>query len=116
MIRHMQDTHDRRDVVMLSANWRVEDISYDPLLREAHEQLGLRTVHALSARDCVPDDWQGCVGFVDSEMVKRELPDYKERTFYISGPPAMVTAAKKAVTELGVKPSRIRTDYFPGFA
>jgi ferredoxin-NADP reductase/Na+-translocating ferredoxin:NAD+ oxidoreductase RnfD subunit len=116
MIRHMLDTRDRRDVVMLSANWRVEDISYDPLLRGAQEQLGLRTVHALSARDCVPDDWQGCVGFVDPEMVKEVLPDYKDRTFYISGPPAMVTAAKRAVAGLGVKSSRIRTDYFPGFA
>jgi ferredoxin-NADP reductase/Na+-translocating ferredoxin:NAD+ oxidoreductase RnfD subunit len=116
MIRHMIETKDRRDAVMLDANWRVEDISYDPLLREAHERLGLRTVHALSATDCVPQDWEGCVGFVDSKMVRDTLPDYKDRTFYISGPPAMVSAAKQAVAALGVKSGRIRTDYFPGFA
>jgi glycine betaine catabolism B len=116
MIRHMLDTRDRRDAVMLDANWKVEDISYDPLLREAQERLGLRTVHALSATECVPEDWEGCVGFVDSKMLRKVLPDYKERTFYISGPPAMVSAAKRAVAELGVKRSRIRTDYFPGFA
>jgi ferredoxin-NADP reductase/Na+-translocating ferredoxin:NAD+ oxidoreductase RnfD subunit len=116
MIRHMLDTRDRRDAVMIDANWKVEDISYDPLLREAHEHLGMRTVHALSAAECIPDDWQGCTGFVDSRMVREVVPDYNERTFYISGPPAMVTAAKRAVAELGVKPGRIRTDYFPGFA
>jgi ferredoxin-NADP reductase/Na+-translocating ferredoxin:NAD+ oxidoreductase RnfD subunit len=116
MIRHMLDARERRDAVMLDANWRVDDISYDPLLREAHERLGLRTVHALSATEYVPSEWQGCVGFVDSKMVRTVLPDYKERTFYISGPPAMVSAAKRAVRELGVKSSRIRTDYFPGFA
>ena len=116
MIRHMLDTRDRRDAVMVSANWRAEDISYDPLLREAQEHLGLRTVHALSAAECLPQDWQGCVGFVDSKMLREVLPDYKQRTFYISGPPAMVTAAKRAVAELGVKSGRIRTDYFPGFA
>jgi ferredoxin-NADP reductase len=116
MIRHMLDTRDRRDAVMLDANWRAEDISYDPLLREAQERLGLRTVHALSATECVPQDWEGCVGFVDAKMVRQVLPDYRDRTFYISGPPAMVSAAKRAVTELGVKRSRIRTDYFPGFA
>jgi len=116
MIRHMLEAKDQRDTVMLDANWRVDDISYDPLLREAHDSLGLRTVHALSAADEVPPNWQGAVGFVDSRMVRELLPDYKERTFYISGPPAMVTAAKRAVVELGVKRSRIRTDYFPGFA
>ena len=56
------------------------------------------------------------MGFVDSKMVSEVLPDYKDRTFYISGPPAMVSAAKRAVRALGVKPGRIRTDYFPGFA
>jgi ferredoxin-NADP reductase/Na+-translocating ferredoxin:NAD+ oxidoreductase RnfD subunit len=116
MIRHMLDTNDRRDAVMLDANWKVEDITYDPLLRQAQDHLGLRTVHALSATECVPSDWQGCVGFVDSKMVQELMPDYRERTFYISGPPAMVTAAKRAVAALGVKSSRIRTDYFPGLA
>jgi ferredoxin-NADP reductase/Na+-translocating ferredoxin:NAD+ oxidoreductase RnfD subunit len=116
MIRHMLDTKDRRDAVMLDANWREDDISYNALLREARDRLGLRTVHALSATDCVRQDWEGCVGFVDSKMVREIMPDFRERTFYISGPPAMVSAAKRAVTELGVKSSRIRTDYFPGFA
>jgi ferredoxin-NADP reductase len=116
MIRHMLDTRDQRDTVMLSANWRADDISYEPLLREAQEHLGLRTVHALSATNEVPPGWQGAVGFVDSKMLQEVLPDYMKRTFYISGPPAMVTASKRAVIELGVKPGRIRTDYFPGFA
>jgi ferredoxin-NADP reductase/Na+-translocating ferredoxin:NAD+ oxidoreductase RnfD subunit len=116
MIRHMLDTNDRRDAVMLDANWKVDDISYDQLLRQAEEHLGLRTVHALSATECVPGDWKGCVGFVDSKMVRELMPDYRKRTFYISGPPAMVSAAKRAVAALGVKSSRIRTDYFPGFA
>jgi ferredoxin-NADP reductase len=116
MLRYMLDTGDRRDAVVLCANWRVEDIAYDSLLREAGERLSVRTVHALSARDCVPLDWQGAVGFIDSEMVKKVVPDYQERTFYVSGPPVMVTAAKRAIAALGVKSSRIRTDYFPGFA
>jgi ferredoxin-NADP reductase/Na+-translocating ferredoxin:NAD+ oxidoreductase RnfD subunit len=116
MIRHMLDTQDRRDAVMLCANWRVNDVAYDPLLREACEQLGVRTVHALSACDSVPAGWQGAVGFIDSEMIRDVMPDYQQRTFYVSGPPAMVTAAKRAIAALGVKSNRIRTDYFPGFA
>jgi ferredoxin-NADP reductase/Na+-translocating ferredoxin:NAD+ oxidoreductase RnfD subunit len=116
MIRYMLDAKDRRDAVLLCANWRVEDIAYDPLLREACEQLGVRTVHALSAVDSVPTEWEGAVGFIDAGLIREVMPDYLERTFYVSGPPAMVTAARKAIAALGVKPSRVRTDYFPGFA
>ena len=115
MIRHMLDTDDRRDAVVLCANWRVEDIAYDDLLQEAAERLGMRTVHALSAMDSLPEDWRAAVGFIDARLMREEVPDYLDRTFYVSGPQAMVAAAKKAVSSLGVKPGRIRTDYFPGF-
>jgi ferredoxin-NADP reductase/Na+-translocating ferredoxin:NAD+ oxidoreductase RnfD subunit len=116
MIRYMLDTKDKRDAVVVCANWRVDDIAYDPLLREAYEQLSIRTVHALSATDSVPANWKGAVGFVDAGMIRDMVPDYLERTFYVSGPPVMVTAARKTIAALGVKSSRIRTDYFPGFA
>ena len=76
----------------------------------------MRTVHALSAADSVPAEWGGAVGFVDTQLIRNVVPDHLERTFYVSGPPAMVTAARKAIAALGVKSSRIRTDYFPGFA
>jgi ferredoxin-NADP reductase/Na+-translocating ferredoxin:NAD+ oxidoreductase RnfD subunit len=115
MIRHMLDTGDRRDVVVLYGNWREEDIAYRPLLQEASERMGIRTVHALSATDSVPHDWEGRVGFIDADLIREEVPDYLERTFYVSGPQVMVAAAKKAIVGLGVKSGRIRTDYFPGF-
>jgi ferredoxin-NADP reductase/Na+-translocating ferredoxin:NAD+ oxidoreductase RnfD subunit len=116
MIRHMLDTGDRRDAVVVFANWRVEDIAYGQLLWEAFDRLGIRTIFALSATDSVPADWQGRVGFIDSRLIWEEVPDYLDRTFYVSGPQVMVAAAKKAIVALGVKSNRIRTDYFPGFA
>jgi ferredoxin-NADP reductase/Na+-translocating ferredoxin:NAD+ oxidoreductase RnfD subunit len=116
MIRYMLDTRDRRDAVVLCANWRVEDIAYDGLLREACDQLGIQSVHALSATDSVPAGWGGAVGFVDARLIREVVPDYVDRTFYVSGPQVMVAAARKAIASLGVKPDRIRTDYFPGFA
>ena len=31
--------------------------------------------------------WQGAHdGFIDAALIQREVPDYRERTFYISGP------------------------------
>ena len=44
------------------------------------------------------------------------MPDYLERTFYISGPQAMVKALRQKLLAMGVRRSKIKVDYFPGFA
>ena len=117
MIRHMLDTHEKRDAVTLVGNSCVEHICYDHLLREASEKLGMRAVHVVSgAAGKVPAGWRGRTGRIDSRVIEEEVPDYHDRTFYVSGPQAMVDGVRKAITALGVKPERIRTDYFPGFA
>ena len=55
-------------------------------------------------------------GFVIAEMIARRTPDYKERTWYISGPPGMVNAYEKLLRESGVPRKQIKTDFFPGLA
>ena len=116
MIKYMLDTGDRRAAVVLYANRRIEDIAYDGLLERASEQLGVRTVHILTDPRQAPVGWEGRTGHIDETLIREEVPDFCDRIFYVSGPPAMVTAAKKAIAALGIKPKRIRTDYFPGLA
>ena len=116
MIKYMLDSGDRRAAVVLYANRRVEDIAYDGLLEQASERLGVRTVHILTDPRQAPVGWDGRTGHIDEDLIREEVPDYRDRIFYVSGPPDMVAAAKKAIARLGVKPNRIRTDYFPGLA
>ena len=80
----------------------------------AGRELGLRTVYAV-AEDAAPDR-NIHRGFIDEALIQREIPDFQERTFYISGPRAMVLRFQRALKELGVARSRIRVDFFPGFA
>ena len=75
-------------------------------------ELGIRTIYAVAKgarRGHYP-------GFIDARLVRAAIPDYLERTFYISGPQAMVTALRKMLRSMGVRRSRIKTDFFPGFA
>jgi ferredoxin-NADP reductase/Na+-translocating ferredoxin:NAD+ oxidoreductase RnfD subunit len=116
MIKYMLDTGDKRAAVVLYANRRIEDIAHDGLLERASEQLGVRTVHILTDPRQAPVGWEGRTGHIDETLIREEVPDFCDRIFYVSGPPAMVTAAKKAIAALGIKPKRIRTDYFPGLA
>ena len=52
---------------------------------------------------------------IAEDRVKAEIPDFLDRTFYLSGPNAMVDAYAKMLKGMGVKRTRIRTDYFPGY-
>jgi hypothetical protein len=43
------------------------------------------------------------------------VPDFMERTFYLSGPRTMVTAYENTLKSMGVHSHQIKTDFFPGF-
>jgi ferredoxin-NADP reductase len=55
-------------------------------------------------------------GFIDAALIRRVVPDFLDRTFYISGPWAMVSQFRRVLKEMGVARSRIKVDFFPGFA
>lgn len=115
IIKYMVDKQDERDVVMFYANNFEEDIAYRNLFDEAASKLNLKNVYVLTEKLHAPKDWKGEVGFLNEDVVKKHVPDYKERKFYLSGPQAMVVAYKKLLMSMGVSQFSIVTDYFPGF-
>jgi len=101
MARHGIVSGESRDAVLLYSNRTAEDVAYKDVFVNAGN-FGWRTVYTFA--------------IIDAEAIKREIPDYKERFFYVSGPPIMVSAMKKALLSIGVSRSSIKTDYFPGLA
>jgi glycine betaine catabolism B len=59
--------------------------------------------------------WQGLVGFIDAELVKTQVPDYKKRVFYACGPPGMVKAMGNVVKDLGLSLSQLKTEALVGY-
>lgn len=59
--------------------------------------------------------WKGAIGFISTELVKKEIPDYKENVFYTCGPPAMVEAMEKLVEALGLPKKQLKREYFAGY-
>ncbi len=99
-VQYLIDIKDKRDVILLYAS-RPDEVVYRDLFDRAHAELGMKTVYISE--------------IIDADRIRKEIPDYKERTFYISGPPSMVDAHKKTLRALGVSRLKIKTDYFPGF-
>ena len=100
------------DAVMFYLNKTEEDIAYRDLFDSA-QSVGLKTVYVI---DKPTANWNGEVGYITEEMLTRLAPDYKDRLVYVSGPPGLVRAYTVLFHQLGIPPSRVKTDYFPGLA
>ena len=112
MLQYLIDRQEARHVVVLYGTESQDDIAYRDVLGRARRELGIKTFHAVAEgaeRGQYP-------GYIDARLVRLTMPDYLERTFYISGPQVMVKALRGKLLAMGVRRSRIKVDYFPGFA
>jgi len=106
MVKYLSDRGEKRDVILLYSNRTAAEISYKDIFDEAVQTIRMKTIYRTTDTE----------GRIDGALIKKEIPDYHERMFYISGTHAMVSAFKKTLHELGVHRTQIKTDFFPGFA
>ena len=102
MIKSMLLNNEKRDIVLLYSNRQEADIAFKKILDGA-KGVGVRTVYVNTEKD----------GYIDEEMIKKKVPDYQNRIFYVSGPEPMVEAIKKLLSQMKIK--MIKTDFFPGY-
>lgn len=115
MIKYLLDTGEQRVITLLYSEASTGELAYTDIFDEAERQLGIKVVYALTGPN-PPASWKGLTGFITAERIASEIPDYRERTFYISGSHSMVTAMQNNLKSLGVPRSHIKTDFFPGYA
>jgi glycine betaine catabolism B len=59
--------------------------------------------------------WRGLVGNLTADVIKRELPDFKDNVFFTCGPPHMISAMEKLVESLGLPAEKLKKDLFTGY-
>lgn len=111
MAKFLIDQKQKRDIVLFYACSEDSEFVFKDVFAKA-EDFGLKTVYVCSHP---PQGWKGRTGHIDGKMLREEVSDYKNRTYYLSGPNVMVEAYKKMLKELGIRPNKIVTDYFPGY-
>lgn len=116
MIKYLLDVNQKRDIILLYSNKLASDIVYKDIFDEAFQKLGVRSVYVLTDTANIPSRWQGRVGFIDAKMIAEDVPDYKERMFYISGPHSMVDTFENVLKGMGLSGNQIKVDFFPGYA
>jgi glycine betaine catabolism B len=106
------------DIVLLYGNRSPESIIFkadlDGMMKTNAK---FKAVYTITDPDVHKTGWKGCSGTITSEMVKREIPDHKERVFFLCGPPGMVECLISMLkTELKIPDSNIRKENFTGYA
>ena len=114
MLKYLLDEHQWRDIALFYANKTADEIAYKDILSEAQTKLGIKVFYTLTNTQVIPRNWRGLVGRIDERMIQQAVPDYQERTFYLSGPLDMVRAYELILKNMGVKRDQIKTDFFPG--
>lgn len=102
------------DIVLVYANRSIKDIVFKEDFDQMQKQYPkLKVAHVL----CEPAPGFKCVvGLIDAQIIKNETLDYAQRKFYICGPPSMVVAMEKILTEeLALPKENIVTEHFQGY-
>ncbi len=73
---------------------------------------GLRVVHVITNPTA---DWKGYGGFITAGIVRAELSDPQAWTYYVVGPPPMITAMDKLLAQLEITQGQIVVESFAGY-
>ncbi len=113
MATYLTHTQEKRDIALIYQVSNPDELAYREIFEHAQAN-GLKLIPLLGAKE-IPPDWKGHTGYVTPELLKQEVPDFKQRRYYISGPNAMVQNYKRMLRQAGVPMSHIVTDYFSGY-
>ncbi len=99
-------------VILIYGNMNREDIAF----KDELENLNLpdyHLVHVLLDSTGMENAYQG---FINADIISKEVPNINNASYMVSGPPGMIGAIEKALTNLGVAKDRISTDIFFGYS
>lgn len=59
-------------------------------------------------------DWKGITGSINTELIKNQIKDYRERAFFACGPPGMINSMQSIIAELGLPKTQLKLEALSG--
>ncbi len=110
--------HDKapHQIYLFYSNRRPEDAAFlDGLTEAAKQNSNFHLIATMTEMGKSHREWKGETGFINKEMLAKHLPTLEGPIYYLAGPPAMVAAMRRMLTEAGVDEDDIRTEEFSGY-
>ena len=106
----------RHPIVLFYANRCLEDAAFmDALWKLERANPRFRFVPTLTRMANDNGGWKGKTGHISSEMLATQVGILRGPIYYIAGPPTMVAATRRTLSEVGVDEDDIRTEEFAGY-
>jgi ferredoxin-NADP reductase len=118
MLRYLVDTdgagrREGQELVVFYGSMTEDGIVYKEDFDEFEREIGdLRVIHVITNPG---ETWKGYGGFINAEIIRAELADPREWTYYIVGPPPMISAMEKVMGQLEIPPEQIVVESFAGY-
>jgi ferredoxin-NADP reductase len=113
MSKYISDLKLDTDIVLVYGNNTIDDIVFKDEFDEFRKEN--EYFKLINVVNNPPSDWSGYKGFINADIIKKVVPDFCKRTFYICGPPGMVNAMKKMLEEFELSNDKIRIENFTGY-
>jgi ferredoxin-NADP reductase len=111
-IRWAIDTRSPTDIILLYGNRNSSTIAFKEELNAISSD-NFKLFHILSDPE---DSWNGPAGFINKDFILSSVPDFKERRWYISGPPVMVKSIKSILTnEINISLEKVIVENYVGY-
>jgi ferredoxin-NADP reductase/Na+-translocating ferredoxin:NAD+ oxidoreductase RnfD subunit len=112
MLKYLSDNKMNSDIILI---YVVSDPREFVYVKELHaaRQIGVKVLPVVT--DTSYQAKSVTSAKLSPDLLSRLVPDFKERTFYVSGPNTMVDATRGYLHDLGVHAPRIKTDHFSGY-
>ena len=94
----------------------VEDlVFYKELSDIAKENPYIKIIYTVSHPEESDKPWNGEIGRVSEDLIKKYVPSFLNPLYYIVGPPKMVAAIEEVVKNMGVRNEKIFIENFTGY-
>jgi ferredoxin-NADP reductase len=111
--KYCTDKQISKNIILLYGNHSEKDITFiDDFDKMKNLNQNLKVTHVISEPS---GSWKGYTGRINLDMLKKEIPDFIERQFYLSGPQGMVQAIDKLLLELEIPKKQIKKEVFPRY-
>lgn len=112
MLRYFDEEKLPYDITLIYSN---RDQGSTAFLEELNERKSRNKNLKLILTMTQDSAWKGDNRRIDSQFIASKIPDFLNKTFYISGPPVFNEAVGKALKELKIENKNILVENFSGY-
>ena len=113
MIKYACDKMLDIDIVLFYSNRHEESIAFEKEFEEMKKRFPKFNI--VNTVTMPGPSWKGITGRISADMIKKYMPDYLDRFFYISGPTRMVDSMLTLLKEMSIPEEQIKKEFFPGY-